>query len=233
MRLALYFAPRPSDPLWRFGSTVLGYDAATGNDLPQFVAEGLAPDRFRELTADPRRYGFHATLKPPFALADGCGEDEALAAAAALAAGLRPLRVPRLTLRSLGPFLALVPAGPEPALDVLAAAATEALDPFRAPLTAADRARRRPERLSERQRVLLERWGYPYVLDEFRFHMTLTGPVPEELREPLMDALAATYAREVPAGDLAVEDLCVMREAAPGERFRLAARFPLGGAPQP
>ena len=29
--------------------------------------------------------------------------------------------------------------------------------------------------LTDRQEALLTQWGYPYVMEEFRFHITLTG----------------------------------------------------------
>ncbi|MEN3351695.1 MAG: hypothetical protein V7632_5330, partial [Bradyrhizobium sp.] len=71
-RYAIYHAPAPDSVLHRFGSTMLGYDAASGDDLR--FPDGVTPD-WRELTQDPRKYGFHATLKAPISLADG--KDEA------------------------------------------------------------------------------------------------------------------------------------------------------------
>ena len=40
--------------------------------------------------------------------------------------------------------------------------------------------RRRPETLSPRQRELLHRRGYPFVMEEFRFHPRLTGGLPQD-----------------------------------------------------
>ena len=70
-RYAIYYAPAPGSGLDRFGATLLGYDAFTGKDLP-FPEDILqvAPD-WRGLTGDPRKYGFHATLKAPLSHGPG------------------------------------------------------------------------------------------------------------------------------------------------------------------
>ena len=133
-----------------------------------------APD-WRDLTADPRKYGFHATLKAPFSLAQGRTEAELFAACAAFAATPRAIPVIRPVVGSISGFIAVIPADPPAELIRLAADCVSEFDAFRAPLTEADRARRNPSRLTSAQRAHLDRWGYPYVMEEFRFHMTLTG----------------------------------------------------------
>ncbi len=136
-----------------------------------------------------------------------------------------------LTLARLGTFLALVPGEPEPALHALEAEVLDAFEPFRAPLDADEIARRRPERLSERQREHLERWGYPFVLDEYRFHMTLTGSLPgptDAIRRDLERHFAPVLGRP-----LAVDGLGLFVEPAPGEPFRVHAFHPFGPAAVP
>lgn len=151
-----------------FGADWLGWDARTGRET---AGEGGA------LADTPRRYGFHATVKAPFRLAEGCSRDELAQALDGLAADTPVIEAPALQLRLLGDFLALV-FDPQPqAVTDLAAKVVRDLDGFRAPLTDAERARRKPDRLSAPQRANLDRWGYPHVMDEFRFHMTLTGEV--------------------------------------------------------
>ena len=223
-RYALYVAPAPDSPLWRFGSGLIGYDAAPGENLP--FPEGL-PSDWAALTEEPRRYGFHATLKAPFHLAEGRSEAELVEAAAALAAKQAGFDLPALTIALLGSFVALIPAAPSAALLDLAAACVRDLDPFRAPMSEADRARRLAAKLSERQAVHLERWGYPHVFEDFRFHMTLTGSLPEERREPIRATLAAAYARLAPG--LRVDAVSVFRQDDRAGRFRVLARLPFGG----
>ena len=131
-----------------------------------------------------------------------------------------------LAVRRIGRFLALVPGAPLDALSDLARDAVRTFEPFRAPLTEAEIARRRPESLSPRQRALLARYGYPYVMEEFRFHLTLTGPLP-----PGADRVeAAAQAWFAPWLDqpFRVDDLCLFGEDAEG-RFHLLSRHALTG----
>lgn len=172
-RYAVYAVPAPGHPLERAAADWLGRDPR-GDAMS--ATEAPAGD---DLLAEARRYGFHGTLKAPFRLAEGASEADLAAAADALAGP--PLPVALTVSDDLG-FPALRPAAPAPALDALAARCVRALDRFRAPPTPEELARRRPDRLSPRQRELLTRWGYPYVLDEFRFHMTLGARADEPAR---------------------------------------------------
>lgn len=228
-RYAIYLAPPVESALWRFGSAILGYDAQTGEAPAAPDLAGFDAETWHAATAEPRRYGFHGTLKAPFRLAEGRGADDLVAAAAACAAGIHPFEMPPLEVRALGPFIALVPQVPAPKLADLAATCVEELDAFRAPLTSEDIARRRPERLSARQVEYLKAYGYPYVLEEFRFHMTLTGPLREADRGHALNALNDVFhasGAEVPA---MVSDLALYVQETPSARFRIAARFAFGG----
>jgi putative phosphonate metabolism protein len=193
-RYAIYFAAGADNALSRFGAELLGYDAYTGDELP-FPGDALrvAPD-WRDITADPRRYGFHGTLKAPMALAPGRTEPELVAACATFAGKARPIPTIRPVVDAISGFIAVIPAEPVDALQQLAADCTRDFDSFRPALTAEDRARRKPEKLSQRQRDYLDRWGYPYVMEEFRFHMTLTGRLDAERRGPILEMLRTRFA---------------------------------------
>lgn len=224
-RVAIYWAPARGTPLARFGAGVLGRDAATGAAMPQPAIPGLEPETVTALTAAPRRYGFHATLKAPFRLAPGSDPAALHAAVARFAAAREPVAAPPLVLEALGRFLALVPAAPAPALDALAAACVEHFDRFRAPPTPEEIARHRPDTLSPRERRHLERWGYPYVFDDFRFHLTLAGPMDEAEQATMAAALAPRAARfrETP---LLIDALSVFEQPAPDRPFIITARYP-------
>ena len=226
-RFAIYWAPERATQLWRLGSATIGYDAATGQEPDPHPPTGVPAEVWRSWTAEPRRYGFHATLKAPFHLEPGHGEPDVIRVAERLAAELAPVRLPRLVVRLLGPFAALVPEAPAPGLAALEAACVRAFEPLRAPVGAADRARRLATGLSERQAEYLDRYGYPYVLDEFRLHLTLTGPLEPGIREPVRAALAERF-REPCAGAV-IEALNVFRQDSRSERFRIVARAPLRG----
>lgn len=225
-RVAVYYTPPPGE-LTNFGASWLGWDVAQGVELPHPAIAGLPKDA-DTLTSVPRKYGFHATLKAPFRLAEGIAPDDLLHAAARLAGTLAPVGLAGgLRLSRLGDFVALVPAAPGPALQELAAALVRELDPLRAPLNAAEIARRRPESLSPAQRDNLDRWGYPHVLDAFRFHMTLTGPLTPEDGDAVVAALDPVLAPLLPDPH-PIDAISIVGEAGDG-RFRLIERLALTG----
>jgi putative phosphonate metabolism protein len=224
-RYAIYYAAPRGSALDRFGVELLGYDAWSGDDLP-FPA-GLPAD-WRELTSDPRKYGFHATLKAPFALAPGKTETDLLAACADFALSPRPIPVIAPVVDSISGFLAVVPAETSDELIQLAADCVRAFDPYRAPLTPEDRARRRPEMLTQRQRDYLDRWGYPYVMEEFRFHMTLTGRLESKRREAVRDLLNERFVR-IGLTALAIDRIALFKQTDATSRFRIIGEWGLSG----
>lgn len=157
LRYALYYAPAPGSAWARFGE------------------EWLArPDARLE---HPRRYGFHATLKAPFRLRPGAILSQLIEELERFARAQGAFHVARMRVALLDDFLALVPQAPDPRLDRLAAECVKRFDRLRAPLNAMELDRRRRQPLTQRQEALLARWGYPHVLDEFCFHLSLTGPL--------------------------------------------------------
>ena len=222
-RYALYYAPAPGSALARFGAAMLGYDPYGGSDLPFPV--GVPPD-WREVTQDPRKYGFHATLKAPIALAEGRTEADLAAACEAFADTPRLIPVIEPIIDSISGFIAMIPAKPSPELQQLAADAARDFDSFRAPLTAADRARRNPERLTPRQVEYLDRWGYPYVMEEFRFHMTLTGRLQAERHEVVVPMLRERFS-SVRLATLAIDRLALFRQDDAASRFQIISHWPL------
>jgi len=228
-RFALYYAPEHGSALAAFGARWMGRDAATGAACIQTTVPGVADEALGRATATPRAYGFHATLKPPFALAPGRSARELLAEVAALAAAQAPVAAPPLVPDSMGAFLVLRPEAPSPGLDALAARCVTLLDAFRARAGRAELEQRRAPGLTPGQEAMLERYGFPYVLEEFRFHLTLAGP----LEDPGLRARLAGALRELTrpfAGQpLLVREVCVFRQPAEGEPFALLKRFPLAG----
>jgi putative phosphonate metabolism protein len=225
-RYAVYFAPTETSVLWQAACRWLGRDPRSGAELPQPEVDGCPAERIIQITASPRMYGFHATLKPPFGLAAGCTAAQLASAVRDLAARLQAFSVPQLSVTSLDGFLALQPSSDDARLNALAGACVTGLDSFRRPPSAEELQQRRVAGLSPRQKELLAPFGYPYVLDQFRFHMTLTE------RLPLADAnLLAPWLRDYLANALAVplrcDDVCLFVQDGPGKAFALLQRFPL------
>jgi putative phosphonate metabolism protein len=194
MRYAVYFTPPPEDALTQAAAQWLGRDAFSGETIEPVLEGDLTADDWRALVAAPVRYGFHATLKAPFELSADRSEEELVAAFDSFTSSTPATAIPELTLSKLGRFFALTPGEDSRGIDHLAAQIVEAFEPFRAPMTAEDRARRHPERMSELQRNNLDRWGYHHVFDDFRFHMTLTGQVEPERQAHVENLLRPRFA---------------------------------------
>ncbi|WP_440106723.1 DUF1045 domain-containing protein [Acidovorax sp. BL-A-41-H1] len=229
-RYAVYYTPSPGTLGWLAGSHWLGRCAALLRPLPQLDIHGVEPEDLQRLTAAPRRYGWHATLKAPFALAPGTDWLELHHAVQQVARGLTPFAMPPLQVEQIGDFLALVPLPRHPANTALAAVAeacVKELQPLAAPL-AADDLTRRSAGLTPRQLGMLQRWGHPFVLDEFRFHLSLTGSlglVDTATADLVLDA-AQQYFSDLPP--LTFNSLALFAEPAPGADLVLLDHLELG-----
>jgi ribose 1,5-bisphosphokinase len=234
-RYAIYFAPRPDSPWWQAGCTWLGRDPGSGEELATPAVPGIPAPAFRQLTEQARRYGFHATLKAPFRLADGFNEEHLLGMAAAFAELQHPVALHDLQIRSMAGFLALRPAGPIEEIGALAMRCVSYFDNLRAASTAAELVKRRNAGLSQRQESLLQRWGYPYTEEEFRFHMTLTDSlqaVDDDTVHALRKAAEECFAPALLAGAPVIDALTIFREERPGMPFAAWKRFPFGAREQ-
>jgi len=225
-RFAIYYAPAAASPLWERAVAWLGSDPATGAVHHGAVA-GIERSRLAGITRSAGRYGFHATIKPPMALAPGQSLDGLREALARFAATRRPVHLGPLRLASLGGFLALVPGPDNAALQDFAADVVESFEPFRAPLSPRDRAARLAHGLTARQQELLDAYGYPYVFDEFRFHMTLTDRLEPDLREEVAAAAAAWFGPLLEEA-VVLDRLVLYHEAESGRPFRRLEDYGLG-----
>lgn len=231
-RHAIYYTPDRQSALWRFGTAVIGTDAYAATDVPLAVPPGLDIATWLRLTEEPRRYGFHATLKAPFHLAAGATEDALLEAVSQLAAGLAAVPIGPLVVRVRSSFAALYNEGEAIAVSRLADEVVRNLEPFRAPLTDADRARRLAAGLGPEAQRYLDLYGYPYVRELYRFHMTLTGPLPAEQRPAIEQLLSQAWQAAAGTEPTAIDALSVLRQDRRDGRFRVIARFPLAAAPR-
>ena len=193
-RYAIYFDASDTEDLRRLGETWLGRDSATNETLTQPCVAGFSASRLRKITETARHYGFHATLKPPFELVRGRSADDLTAAIDAFVQRLEGIADVGLRVGSLDGFMALLLVRETPAVRNLADACVRAFDAFRNPPGEAELERRRKAPLSDRQDMLLERWGYPYVLDQFRYHMTLTRRLGDDEVERVLGAFEAPAA---------------------------------------
>lgn len=221
-RYAIYYAPAADTPLWRKASAWLGRDAYSGQNLVRAAPTGLKNLDLDALTADPRVYGFHATLKAPFELHPDRTEAELLAFAARFCAARAPFTA-SIAPAALGRFLAFRLTASTPQMDALHVACVREFDAFRAPLSDFDLARRRKAPLTPEQDARLVQWGYPYIFDDFRFHMTLTGQIRDEAeRMNVLSALQAHFAAE--SGPHHFDGVAVFKQDARDAPFEVLAR---------
>jgi putative phosphonate metabolism protein len=226
-RYAIYFIPETETALARFGAAWIGRDLSTGDRVAQPVLDTVTPGRLAEITVSPRHYGFHATLKPPFHLAEDETVEAFEAAVARFAQARSGFVLAPLTLRAIDRFIALVPDERSAALHALADNCIADFDCFRAPADAAEIENRRKAGLNPRQDAYLLRWGYPYVFDEFRFHMTLTERLGDDEREKVLAALAPLVA-PVLAETVRVEGIAICQQPDRQAPFTLRRRFFFG-----
>ncbi len=231
MRYAIYFAPPLNDPVSRVAANWIGRNAFTDEMVEAPAITGLNSAEIAYYTAAPRRYGFHGTLKAPFRLAEGQREEPLLHTLMTFSGAFKAFEIPRMEVSRLGPFFALVPSSPVPDLDDLAARVTREFDHFRAPLSEEEIERRNPANLSPQQLANLHRWGYPYVFDEFRFHMTLTGPIDDDDAARVEQALH-TFFDPVLSEPIEVRNIALFVEAEYGAPFHVHSLHPLGSVEQ-
>jgi putative phosphonate metabolism protein len=227
-RFAIYYAPAADDPLWAKANEWIGRDPLTGAAIDGPLS-GVARNALFDRSVSARRYGFHATIKAPMALAAGRSRAELEDALADFAQATEPVAIGPIKLALIDGFLALIPADQSAELTDFTGEVVQRFDPFRAPPSDEERARRlRNGNLSPRQVELMDRYGYPYVLEQFQLHMTLTDRLPEGEREAYLRAAAAHFG-PLAERDMVVDRLVLFHEPESGAPFMRLDDFILDG----
>lgn len=232
MRFALYYAPASSSLLWELGCRWLGRDALSRKKIRQDRFPGLNPDRLYELTRVPRRYGLHATLKAPFRLAADYDAEMLRSAMDDFACSRSSFSLPSLVLRQIDGFFCLCPEKQTQPLNSLAAACVQTFDRFRAAPTAGELARRGRHILTPVEKENLTVWGYPYVLDQYRFHITLTNRIYSNTEKEVIYAALSDLFSPVLGEPIVMDAVCLFIEPASGQPFFYTDRFPLNSPEQ-
>lgn len=209
-RFAIYFTLAQSDPLYQLAAQWLNYDFYKGDQMPPIkldhhaIIDPLRP--YIKYNAKAAQYGFHATLKPPFRLKPGVSHVQLVKIMKHFAKLHKPFTCAPLKVEQIGDFLALVPEQHCNKLNDLAKDCVQTFDVFRDRLNADEIEKRNPLKLTKNQKLMLDTWGYPYVLDEFRFHMTLTDRLSKKQINkcrPLLEAYFHPYtSRSLPVDQI-------------------------------
>ena len=247
-RYAVYFTPADGTALARFGAIVLGREVTThkerrnpdaaiaahsdtgsgvktttgrNEDIVPFADASL----WRRYTEKPAHYGFHATIKAPFELAADCTAAELLSELSSFCANQPAIALTDLAPTSLQAFTALtLPTQPNELIE-LAADVVKHFEPYRQELTSADRQRRQIATLSPSQLDNLEHYGYPYIFDDFQFHMTLSDALPPD-EDRFLPWVRSIYQQMVLQTPL-LDRLCVFRQVDRTTPFVRIAEFRL------
>ncbi|WEX76593.1 DUF1045 domain-containing protein [Sinorhizobium numidicum] len=227
MRYAICFTPPMGDPLSAAAASWLGRSVYSGEPVEFPSVAGLTVAEIAFHTAVPRRFGFHAMIMAPFSLDRDMDEAQLLKALMHFTSAETPFELERMEAARLSQCWGLVPQVPSHAMHLLAARVVQAFDRFRAPLSEDEIERSDPDRLTAPQFTNLHRWGDPYVMDEYRFHMTLTGPLNADTARRLEAPLREHFDPHL-TKPLAIDSLALFLEQDPGAPMRVHSQHPLG-----
>lgn len=229
-RYAIYYAPALGSALDVFGQTWLGLRGRDALSAALGANSSVSLERISQLTESPRRYGFHGTLKPPFELNPNSRPAGLIAAARVFASTRTPIQLPPLELAVIGKFIALTPIAESAALERLAAACVRAFEGYRAPLSKKQEDDYKLNKLTVHQEQMLEHWGYPYVMEEFRFHISLTDRIDEDRERTAVMDLLTRLTKPVLGEPVLIRDLVVFAQDGLDQPMKPVERIPFGRA---
>ncbi|WP_290919709.1 DUF1045 domain-containing protein [Halodesulfovibrio sp.] len=207
-RYAIYYTPPRNSLLESAGIHWLGRTPLRYGQIPKDIPEGFFKQEYYQIIEAPRWYGFHGTIRAPFELAKNVTPEAFIKEISQICRNHAPFSFAGLSINCFGGFLALTPTAASPDLLKLHSDLTRRLDHLRPQLSRFDLKRHLDKKLSERQERLLRRFGYPFVLEEFKFHMTLTGTIEDRLRrsykEKLESILNPYLTESIPVNEVTV-----------------------------
>lgn len=226
MRFAIYYAPSSSSLLWSLGRQWLSHNGPAEKGIIPNSFSCFTAARLAEITDSPRHYGLHGTLKAPFRLAKHRDEEELHSCLNSFVRQHKPFVTPPLCLRLLNDFFCLCPERRSIEIDTLAAECVQVFDEFRAPLNQIELDRRKADALTEDEKHNLFTWGYPYVMEQFRFHITLTDRIDDEHERELLQTCLGDFFAPVLGEPLTVDGISLFVEPSPGEPFFCSRHYP-------
>ena len=227
-RCAIFYVPPKDSDLAVFGREFLGVDIETGDSVEQATVKGLEAGKLKNLTAQSKFYGFHGTLKPPFRLAPNASLENLLKATKIFAAGMSPIETPTLEIAVIGKFLALSPVASSVELENIASQCVRTLEAYRKRQTDKEMAQYRQSKLTVHQEQMLDNWGHPYVLEEFRFHMTLTDRIDDDDERASIQDTLSKHIEPLLGKAIPISDITICTQPKTDTFMRVVERFPFG-----
>ena len=183
-RYAIYYAPPKESSLEEFGRYWFGWDPLNAklinnkhriNYLNRFGIKNLI--NIDKNVLIPKKYGFHGTLIPPFKLNKNYSTNTLFKKTEEIAKKFKKFKFYKFKLKKMNNFYAFVQNKKNNNINKLSNRLVRELFKFRSPLSKKEIDRRNPSKLSKLQLNILYKWGYPYIMSEFNFHMTLASEV--------------------------------------------------------
>ena len=224
-RFAIYFVPPESNDLTRFTASWFGWDVYKGIKVDYPVLHNLNYD-IKEITNTPSKYGFHGTLKAPFSLVPNKTIDDLKLSLSMLSRSIKKFLIPSICLREISGFIAIVPTVQNQSINFLARKCLEGLDCFRDAEPPEILNKRRSAGLSSSEERHLLKWGYPYVLDDFRFHLTMTGKLTPKVSKNVFSVLSSELQAALNA-PLPINKICLFGESNINGQFEVIDEFSL------
>ena len=183
-RYAIYYAPPKESSLEEFGRYWFGWDPLNAklinnkqriNYLNRFGIKNLKNIDKNVLIA--KKYGFHGTLIPPFKLNKNYSTNKLFKKTDEIAKKFKKFKFYKFKLKKINNFYAFVQNKKNSNINKISNRLVKELFKFRSPLTKKEIDKRNPSKLSKLQLNILHKWGYPYLMSEFKFHMTIASEV--------------------------------------------------------
>lgn len=227
-RYAIYYSPERGTSLYTFGQIWLGRNIYTGAAVSQPRIAGFTVEQLKQIVSPPAVYGFHGTLKPPFHTVSKDQEDHLVQKLTHFALQEKPFFLPGLVLAQIGRFLALVPEKECEPVNELANRCVEKFDYFRQPASLVEIKRRRTMGLTPLQEGYLQKWGYPFVMDAYRFHLTLTGALYDQSHLDCLRSELNLLLRWVDLAPIKIDSICLFVQPEGSKPFLLHSRYYFG-----
>ncbi len=224
-RYAIYYVPPESDHLTKFAASWFGWDVYQGIRVNYSELSNLNYD-IKEITKKPCKYGLHGTLKAPFSLAKDRTIDELRLSLSRLSSSIKKFEIPFISLRKISGFIAIVPTTQNKKLNFLAKKCLQELDCFREVESLEILNKRRSVELSSSMKQNLLKWGYPYVLNDFQFHLTMTSKLAPKVSENVFSVLSSELS-SVLNSPLVISKICLFGESKIHGKFKVIEEFSL------
>ena len=222
-RYAIYYVPSENSELDLFGKCWLGWDPYKGVETTKSDLSKLPSfKKFSSLVLTPKQYGFHGTIKAPFRLKNEYTYNDLENKVREISKQIHSFYFDQLIIKKLGNFIGLIPTN-NLKINAVSNKFVEELDYLRDELSESEIKKRKPHKLTSNQKQMLFKWGYPYVFNEFKFHLTLTSKLNvveiDEVFRSLQNIL-----KQVNLNKISFNNICIFGQKN-DEKFYFVKRF--------